>query len=435
MKGKPNLQIDLESSLIDRSVCIRVTGLTSGQKVTLRFQRASFGGSTKYFLESYGTYVADEEGIVDLQKAVPIEGTYEGVDGMGLFWSMQVQRTEESSEEVFTKLQPQSVTILLECDGKVIDTKVITRKWIGDDIMRTPVNEKGVVGTFFHAANSNPRPTIIVVGGSEGGIYEFPASLLASHGFNVLALGYWGVAPLPKQLIEIPLEYIENAIHWLQSRPDVEKGWLGIHGTSKGGELALLAAAHFEDIKAVVSLSGSPVVFCGIVPWTEQKELPPSWTYKGKAIPFARPDNSVEISNRCLAMRKAGENPLRLWYDYLSSDPQITEQATIPLEKIDGSVLLISGADDACWDSVKFNEKAIERLRKCNFNNEYTHLVYKGAGHEVGIPFISVAANQFTGGTKYETAQASKDSWQKTINFFWRSVSEHKSLFEQVSRK
>lgn len=427
------MQIDMESPLIDRSVGIRVTGLSSGQKVTVRFQRRSYWGITIYFMESYGAYTADAKGIVDLQQISPIEGTYKGVDGMGLFWSLQVKGTEENSEEVFDKLQPQSLMILLESDGKVIDTKVITRKWISDDILRTPVNEKGVVGTFFHAKDSSPRPAIIVVGGSEGGIYEYPASLLASRGFNVLALGYWGEAPLQKQLVEIPLEYIEGAIHWLKARPDIAKGWIGMHGTSKGGELALLAATHFEDIKAVVSLSGSPVVCCGIVPWTEQKELPPSWTYRGKAIPYARPDNSIEISNTCLAMRKAGENPLRIWYDYLTSDSQITEKATIPVEKINGNVLFISGTDDACFDSVQLNEAVMERLRQNDFENEYKHLVYEGAGHETGIPFIPVSANHFTGGTKYNTAQASKDSWQKTIDFFGRSVSQQRLKCEQES--
>ena len=127
---------------------------------------------------------------------------------------------------------------------------------------------------------------------------------------------------------------------------------------------------------------------------------------------------------------ESGGNPLRIWYDYLTSDPQITEQATIPVEKINGSVLLISGADDACWDSVQLNEKAIERLRQSNFENEYNHLVYKGAGHEVGIPFIPVSASHFTGGNKYDTAQASIDSWQKTIDFFWRSVSQFEGLKE-----
>ncbi|MDW0118798.1 acyl-CoA thioesterase/bile acid-CoA:amino acid N-acyltransferase family protein [Sporosarcina thermotolerans] len=430
---KPQLQIHMESPLLDRPVSIRVTGLSGGQNVTLRFQRKSYWGSTIYSMESHGTYMADEEGVVDLQQISPIEGTYKGIDGMGLFWSLRIKHTEENSKEVFTKLQPQSLTILLENDGKVIDTKIITRKWIDDDVIRTPVNEKGVVGTFFHVDNTSPRPTIIVVGGSEGGIYEFPAALLASRGFNVLALGYWGQDPLPKQLVEIPLEYVEGAILWLKNRPEVAEGWLGMHGTSKGGELALLAATYFEDIKAVVSLSGSPVVCCGIVPWTNQKELPPSWTYEGKAIPYARPDNSVEISNTCRTMRQAGENPLRIWYDYLTSDPQITEQATIPVEKIKGSILLISGTDDACFDSVRLNEKAMERLRKYNFKNEYNHLVYEGAGHEIGIPFIPVSASPFTGGNKYDIARASRDSWEKTLDFFWMGIPEHKIKYDQVS--
>lgn len=431
MNGKPDLQIHMESPLIDRSVGIRVIGLISGQKVTVRFKRKSYWGRIIYHMESYGTYLADVEGVIDLQKISPLEGTYEGVDGMGLFWSLQVKHTEENSEEVFNKLQPQSLTILLEIDGKIIDTKLITRKWLDDDVIRTPVNEQGVVGTFFHVDQSNPRPTIIVVGGSEGGIYEFPAALLASHGFNVLALGYWGQEPLPKQLVDIPLEYIGGAIQWVKARPDVAKGWLGMHGTSKGGELALLAATYFKDIKAVVSLSGSPVVCCGIVPWTEQKELPASWTFDGKPIPYARPDNSIEISNTCRSMQKAGENPLRIWYDYLTSNPQITEQATIPVEKISGSILLISGTDDACFDSVRLNELAMERLRQSNFKNEYNHLVYKGAGHELGIPIIPVSASQFTGGNKNDTAQGSKDSWRKTIEFFWRSISEHKTQCDQ----
>ncbi|WHT48486.1 acyl-CoA thioesterase/BAAT N-terminal domain-containing protein [Sporosarcina thermotolerans] len=146
---KPQLQIHMESPLLDRPVSIRVTGLSGGQNVTLRFQRKSYWGSTIYSMESHGTYMADEEGVVDLQQISPIEGTYKGIDGMGLFWSLRIKHTEENSKEVFTKLQPQSLTILLENDGKVIDTKIITRKWIDDDVIRTPVNEKGVVGTFF----------------------------------------------------------------------------------------------------------------------------------------------------------------------------------------------------------------------------------------------------------------------------------------------
>ncbi|WHT48484.1 acyl-CoA thioester hydrolase/BAAT C-terminal domain-containing protein [Sporosarcina thermotolerans] len=86
--------------------------------------------------------------------------------------------------------------------------------------------------------------------------------------------------------------------------------------------------------------------------------------------------------------------------------------------------MLISGTDDACFDSVRLNEKAMERLRKYNFKNEYNHLVYEGAGHEIGIPFIPVSASPFTGGNKYDIARASRDSWKRRwISFGWVSLS------------
>lgn len=57
---------------------------------------------------------------------------------------------------------------------------------------------------------------------------------------------YFGIERLPKWLEKIPLEYVETAINWMQSRNDVVSGWLGMHGTSKGGGLALLSAAFFK---------------------------------------------------------------------------------------------------------------------------------------------------------------------------------------------
>src|SRR5699024_11289262 len=55
-----------------------------------------------------------------------------------------------------------------------------------------------------------PLPTIVVLGGSEGGLSESSAALLASHGFNTFALAYFGIEDLPKELVNIPLDYIEG---------------------------------------------------------------------------------------------------------------------------------------------------------------------------------------------------------------------------------
>ncbi|MEM5686604.1 hypothetical protein AAHB49_06340 [Bacillus cereus] len=67
------------------------------------------------------------------------------------------------------------------------------------------IRENGLVATFFYNENKKANPGIIVLGGSEGGLNEYLAALLASHNFSVLALAYFGIDNLPKQLVEIPL--------------------------------------------------------------------------------------------------------------------------------------------------------------------------------------------------------------------------------------
>ena len=59
---------------------------------------------------------------------------------------------------------------------------------MGPGIAREPVRDDGLVGTFFAPADGTARPGVLVVGGSDGGLSEGMAALLASHGFAVLAL-------------------------------------------------------------------------------------------------------------------------------------------------------------------------------------------------------------------------------------------------------
>ncbi|GKV56130.1 acyl-CoA thioesterase [Sporosarcina sp. NCCP-2222] len=420
--NKPRLHIDVKSVLMDQSISIRVKGLIENQKITVRCKRTSYWGTKIYEMESYGIYKANSSGVIDLHKTASIEGTYKGIDGMGLFWSMQIVSTKENNMEILDKLQPHIVFISIEEETQTIDTHIIERRWMDAAVTRTAVNEQGIVGTLFHSSNSIPKPTLLVGGRWIGRRdLRISCSLLASRGFNVLSLGYWGMDPLSSELVNIPLELVGNAIQWLKQKKEIATDFIGMHGTSKGAELALLAAVHFKEIKAVVALNGSPVALCGIVPWTDEAELPPAWTFEGKPISYARRDNSVEIAKTCSALREAGKNPLRTWYDYLTADPEITKQATIPVENINGPILLISGMEDACFDSVGLNEIAMKRLGTNKFKHEYEHLTYERAGHEIGIPNISISASEFTGGTKFDTAQASQDSWEKTIDFFKRA--------------
>ena len=104
----------------------------------------------------------------------------------------------------------------------------------------------------------------------------------------------FGLEHLPARLEGIPLEYFRSAIEWLRSQPSVEPSKIGVVGTSKGGEAALLVSATYREICAVVAYSPSHVVFQGInEAWSDASASKSSWTLDGKPVPFVpfRMDN------------------------------------------------------------------------------------------------------------------------------------------------
>ena len=423
------INVTPKSSLVDEPVCIQISGLHPGQNVIVRAKRTTQSRTESIHLSSHAKFHADDDGIVDLARQAPIDGTYKNLDPMGLFWSLhidhvdRIDETNTLSSTVGQVLQPQSFTLNVESYNQVIGSINITRSWLSNEIQRIPIRNNGLVATLFCPKSGYPRPGVIFVGGSEGGLNEFMPSLLASHGFTTLALAYFGMEHLPKRCSVIPLEYVKTAIEWMQSRNDVIPGWLGMHGTSKGSQLALLSGSFFEQIKAVISLSGGAISTAGIVPWSDAKTLPPGWTYQGKPIPYATPENPVEVALECLRMLKAKEgNPYLKWYRQITSDPEIIKAATIPVERIQGPVMFISGQDDG--DISRYAQIGVDRLAELHHPFESTHLSYPGGTHAIGIPYVRVTD---AGRDGHAVAAASEDSWWKTKKFFVRSFSRSAS--------
>lgn len=416
-KNKPRIVVSEPISLIDSPVKITIQDVKPGEKVTIKAKRIATG-IKKLELESYAIFIVDRSGKVELDSQEPISGSYSGVDGMGLFWSLDLTKIEElslNSEYNVAPLAPQTFTLYLEINQTIVHEIKITRLWKSDHIALHEIRENGLVGTLFCMNDRTPLPAIIVLGGSEGGINEYLPALLSSHGFTVFALAYFGMEDLPKQVVRIPLEYMKSAIDWIKSRPEAIPNWIGIHGTSKGSELALLTASFFQEIKAVVSLNGSAISFSGIVPWSEDEKLPPAWTYKGIPIPYASPKNPINVALECIEMRQKGVgDPLEKWYNALCSDPEVVEKAVIPVEKINGNILLVSGKEDFTY---RYSKKAIDRLQSYESSYNYKHLIYEGAGHSIGIPYV-----YYSQGNKKATATASLDSWKRTIEFFHESL-------------
>ncbi len=246
---------------------------------------------------------------------------------------------------------------------------------------RRDVQERGLVGDLFFSGCGTPKPTVILLGGSEGGKswsdnphQEVMLEELVAAGFTVLSLAYFGLDGLPPVLASIPLEYFETAFAWLAAQPEVVPDAYALVGGSKGGELALLLGSRYPQVKAVAAFVPSAVVFQGL----SQRTTASSWSYQSKDLAFvpfpltaifallkgARTGNFLDAYKAALRNRKAAA------------------QAAIPVEKIGGSVLLISGASDEMWPSAAMCEQMMARLADTRFPFPARHLTLD-TGHNV----------------------------------------------------
>ncbi len=165
-----------------------------------------------------------------------------------------------------------------------------------------------------------------------------------------------------------------------------------------------------------MAYSPSHVVFQGInEAWSDASASKSSWTLDGKPVPFVpfRINNDyIERYGFYLGL-------------YLGSlqDRQAVERAFIPVERINGPILLASGMNDAIWPSSMMCEQVVERLKQRHFAFSFQHFPYDGAGHLLAgpsrlAPARSIGAGDMAvGGTEDANAAARDDAWAKVCTF------------------
>lgn len=391
------LLVDPQSAPFDAVVRTVVSGLEPDQKIVVR---AGTGD-----LAAEAVFLADDRGVVDLSRHAPVAGAYSGVDPMGLFWSMT--RVDGA---------PAATTIEVEGVGRV----ELDRLRVPEGVRRTEVAEDGLVGVLFEPDDDEVHPGVVVLGGSEGGLHELDAALLAGHGFAALALAYFGAPGVPDHLVEVPVETVGRGVDLLSARGAP----VGLVGGSRGGELALLAGATFQQVKAVVSVVGSGVVTQGIGPGARllqklEHEAAP-WTVGGRPLPYLPYSVPDELRRRVVAGEPV---PLRLAFDLTDGIPEDTE---IPVERIAGGVLLLSSGRDESWPCRELGEVAWRRLTGHGHPFRHEHVVYPEAGHLIAGPPHRPATDVVVpgpgvrfavGGTPAATAAARADAWRRTVEF------------------
>ncbi len=419
-----NVIVMPENPMVDDVLSIKITGFEPYQQVTLRARMKDDSGK---WWRSEAEVKADEDGVIDLKKQAPVSGTYSGLEPMGLIWSMRPEDQKEGTAYSNQKIAREDLSLEVEVNGVITAEKKIPRYYMAPGVTRVPVDEDGLVGVLFKPAKTTAAPGIIVLGGSDGGIREDYSALLASRGFVAFSLAYFGRSGVPRELSGIRLEYLEKAMRWLEGNPSVSKNGLGIIGRSKGGELALLGASYYPDFKAAVGVVPSSVVWQSPSAIEKYKNTS-SWDYKGEELPYLHVKPSFFfITGAMWAKMTGGPILTSSLYSGALKDKAAVVDAMIPVEKINGPVLLVSARDDKVWPSGKMCKMAMDRLRRAGRTND-AELFYDNAGHMISVPYlpttISAARNKSAGG-KIEyggspkgNADASADSWPKIVKFF-----------------
>ncbi|MCC6337194.1 MAG: acyl-CoA thioesterase/BAAT N-terminal domain-containing protein, partial [Myxococcales bacterium] len=363
----------LPSPLLTRDrLDVRVEGLPPCREVEL-----SFGLDGGY--ASWARFTSSPAGLVSTATMAPGSGTWSGVDPDGLFWSMRGGGPSAPGSH--------DTTVTARWDAGAPLTVVLPRALLPPGTTITSFRETtgtGLYGDFYRPPGSGPFPGVVVWGGSEGGLNggALTGSALVRDGFAVLAVAYWGVPGKPSGMSRIPLETFQRAVQRLRAMPDVSAGRVGILGVSRGGEGALLAAAAFpSDVDAVVALV--PGGYAWAAPGSSTVS---TWTLDGGDVPFVPwPSGSNTVVTRDAGYPVSLSEPFFRAGLAQAADAGLLARAEIPVEAIDGPVLLLAAGDDGIWPSCPQSDVAWARLVDAGHVPLHgdAYACFPGAGHSL----------------------------------------------------
>jgi dienelactone hydrolase len=382
--GQAEISASAPVALADQAITIEVTGLASGQRVTVT---ASATDDTGLTWESDAIFTASRQGGVNLAAAGPDSGSYQGADAMGLLSSLGLPgQANVGGNGEFAAAPPQrrssfpvEVTVT-SAGGTVLATRAVTREWMtpGESARVLTVKADKVAGVLFTPPPGTPRhPGVVLFGGAEGGMSQvYAAALLAAHGYPSLSVAYFDWPGLPSQLERIPLEYFETAGRILAAQTGTDPAHVLALGYSRGSEAALLAANYFPQVfhGAIVY---SPSSFASPA---QNDPGQPAWTLDGRGI--------VNVP--------------------------------IPEDDISGPVLALAGGDDTLVTDAgqSANEIAFDLASEGGDRYQGEAFVYPDAGHAVGtFPYqpITTAAIDTLGGTRAGDVAAQQAGWSKVL--------------------
>lgn len=406
-------------ALIDQARRITVSGAAPGATVVIETRTPR----SDHLWFSRAVFRADDAGRVDLTRDAPLGGDYAGVSDMGLIWSQTCPTGGARDHVQFNARpdQPLVTDLTASSDGAQARAQMIQRL-MAPGVTREAINDGGVVGVLYRPAGDQPVPAVMFLNGSNGGVNEPRAALMASKGYAALTLAYFGYEGVQRYITNTRLEYFSEALDWLRAKVRPKDDFVAVSGQSRGGELALLLASTFPDKVSAVAgwvpsafvhggqAAADPAVGRDAPVWfLDGQPLPHIWQ-DNHAASWAPYDNGPEPRRNSLAMMTA------------LGDPAACARARIPVERIRGPVLLVSGGDDGAWPSDLYSLMVANSLAAAGHQPPVTWVNWPEAGHSILFPHVPATRissrhpvsgiMSTNGGTPVANAQANIGAWQ-----------------------
>uniref|UniRef100_A0A4W5QUT1 Acyl-CoA thioesterase 19 n=1 Tax=Hucho hucho TaxID=62062 RepID=A0A4W5QUT1_9TELE len=411
----PLLLLHPSRGLIDEKFSLMVQNLSQIQEITLHALIHSDDGD---YWEAFGHYVSDATGLVNVANDSSLGGTYDGVKPMGLLWSMRPVpgsriglrlRKKEVHTPMLVHISVYRGHMSQGFKEQVALASVVTERWyMSPGVRRVDITEGGITGTLFLPPGPGPFPGVLDMWGGGGGLVEYRAALLASHGFAVMAISYF--FPDHKKNTTIGYPYFENAFRLLQDHCLVATDRIALLGISFGVTVVLSITAYSETVKprCCVCISG---------------------THTGQiGATQSIADTSNRIENQYKKACRDEKNRL-IWRDVFLPIPEDID-LKVEMGRITCPLLLVVGQDDQNNATVEAADDMKKMMERAGNSHLLTTLSYPGAGHLIEPPysphckvssFLMPESRErvlmLWGGLTKPHTVAQEDSWEKILGF------------------
>ena len=247
------------------------------------------------------------------------------------------------------------------------------------------VKNDGFCG-LFSPIKENGKAVVIVLEDGHPNSYVVKTALKWLNQSGGSAMGI-GPEKYMKGVHNWPLENVENAVRFLQSQ-----GYdrFGVIGSSFGSNMALSAAARIPEITLTIGLTPMDWVYWGIfndkLDGTSERPADgeSAFSWRGEPLPYMpapykHPDywNMFKQEGKQRGDMIASLN----LHDLAEEKHPMTEAERIPVEKINGYLILAGAKDDAMWNTCRGISRMKEKIEESECNCNLKVLIYEHCSH------------------------------------------------------